>query len=139
LCGRTGHPWFKISKFKISEMRQLLFVFLLGLFVVVSGTPSRGPGSGKDFRPFPGVYYSHAMIQLAWRFWLVTTLAIGLSADRLLAEVYILPPRGRLLQFVPIPHDEVTKCAFGGPNRQTLFITAGGHLRSLLIDIPGKP
>jgi gluconolactonase len=61
------------------------------------------------------------------------------TADRLLAGIYILSPRGSLLQFVPIPNDEVTNCAFGGPNRQTLFITAGGHLWSLPVDTPGKP
>jgi gluconolactonase len=50
------------------------------------------------------------------------------TADKLRGGIYVLSPRGRLLQFVPIPNDEVTNCAFGGSERKTLFITAGGHL-----------
>jgi gluconolactonase len=59
------------------------------------------------------------------------------TADRLRAGVYILSPRGRMLEFVPIPDDEVTNCAFGGPDWKTLFITAGGHLWSIRVDTPG--
>ena len=46
--------------------------------------------------------------------------------------------RGKLFRFVPIPDDEVTNCAFGGADLQTLFITAGGHLWSLQVDAPGR-
>jgi gluconolactonase len=47
--------------------------------------------------------------------------------------IYILSQKGKLLDFVPIPVDEVTNCAFGGQDRKTLFITAGGTLWSLHI------
>ncbi len=45
--------------------------------------------------------------------------------------VYILTPAGKLVDFVPIPKDEVTNCAFGGADGKTLFITAGGTLWSV--------
>ena len=51
--------------------------------------------------------------------------------------IYILSPQGRLLEFIPIPNDEVTNCAFGGADLKTLFITAGGHLWSWRGDTPG--
>ncbi len=45
--------------------------------------------------------------------------------------VYILTPAGKMVDFVPIPKDEVTNCAFGGGDGKTLFITAGGTLWSI--------
>ena len=53
------------------------------------------------------------------------------SADKFKGGVYVLSPEGRLLDFVPIPVDEVTNCAFGGADGKTLFITAGGTLWSI--------
>ncbi len=60
------------------------------------------------------------------------------TADRLKGGVYILSPRGKLLDFVPIPVDEVTNVGFGGPDRRTLYITAGGTLWSLRVSTPGR-
>ena len=51
--------------------------------------------------------------------------------------VYVFSPAGQLLTLLPVPVDEVTNCAFGGPNRQTLFITAGGTLWSIPVNSPG--
>lgn len=51
--------------------------------------------------------------------------------------VYVLSPQGQLLDFVPIPHDEVTNCTFGGLDRKTLYITAGGTLWSIRTVTPG--
>jgi gluconolactonase len=59
------------------------------------------------------------------------------TADKFRGGIYLISPGGRLLEFVPIPDDEVTNCAFGGSDLKTLFITAGGHLWSLPIDAPG--
>jgi gluconolactonase len=55
------------------------------------------------------------------------------AADKFKGGVYILSPEGTLLDFVPIPLDEVTNCAFGGPDLKTLFITAGGTLWSIRV------
>jgi gluconolactonase len=44
-----------------------------------------------------------------------------------------------LLQFIPIPRDEVTNCAFGGDDLRTLFITAGGSLWSVRVQTAGRP
>ena len=45
--------------------------------------------------------------------------------------VYVLSQSGELLEFIPIPRDEVTNVAFGGDDQQTLYITAGGTLWSV--------
>jgi gluconolactonase len=60
------------------------------------------------------------------------------TADRFKGGIYILSPAGKLLQFVPIPKDEVTNCAFGDQDLKTLYITAGGALWSLPLSAPGR-
>ena len=50
------------------------------------------------------------------------------TADEFKGGIYILSYDGKLLDFVPIPHDEVTNCAFGGKDLKTLYVTAGGTL-----------
>ena len=59
------------------------------------------------------------------------------SSEKFKGGVYILSPEGSLLQFVAIPKDEVTNCAFGGADWKTLFITAGGTLWSIRVGTPG--
>jgi len=59
------------------------------------------------------------------------------SAAKFKGGVYILSPAGKLLDFVSIPVDEVTNCAFGGPDRKTLYITAGGTLWSIPVATAG--
>jgi gluconolactonase len=59
------------------------------------------------------------------------------SADKFKGGVYILSREGKLLDFVPVPVDEVTNCAFGGADWKTLFITAGGTLWSIPVTTPG--
>jgi gluconolactonase len=60
------------------------------------------------------------------------------SAGKFKGGVYVLSPEGTLLEFVPIPVDEVTNCAFGGGDLKTLFVTAGGTLWSIGVDVPGR-
>jgi gluconolactonase len=55
------------------------------------------------------------------------------------AGVYVFSPEGKLLQFIPIPRDECTNCAFGGDDLKTLFVTAGGTLWSVQVQEPGRP
>jgi gluconolactonase len=38
--------------------------------------------------------------------------------------IYVFDPLGRLIDFLPVPTDEVTNCAFGREDRKTLYITA---------------
>jgi gluconolactonase len=52
--------------------------------------------------------------------------------------VYVLSPEGELLEFIPVPRDEVTNCAFGGDDRRTLYVTAGGTLWSVPVNVPGR-
>jgi gluconolactonase len=54
------------------------------------------------------------------------------------AGIYVLSNDGNLLGFVAIPKDEVTNCAFGGPDMKTLFVTAGGSLWSFGVTTPGR-
>ena len=73
-------------------------------------------------------------------------VAAGLNRDNLPDEtskpypggIYVLSSSGRLLDFIPIPDDEVTNCTFGGNDLKTLFITAGGNLWSVPLKEPGK-
>jgi gluconolactonase len=60
------------------------------------------------------------------------------TAEPYKGGIYILSASGKLLQFVPIPRDEVTNCAFGGADRKTLFVTAGGSLWSIPVSTPGR-
>jgi gluconolactonase len=61
------------------------------------------------------------------------------TQDKPTAGVYVFSPAGELLEFIPIPRDETTNCAFGGNDLKTLFITAGGSLWSVRVNTPGKP
>jgi len=53
------------------------------------------------------------------------------------AGVYVFSDSGKLIDFVSIPVDEVTNCAFGGKDRRTLFVTAGGTLWSIRVKEAG--
>jgi len=59
--------------------------------------------------------------------------------DKPTAGIYVFSPAGELLQFIAIPRDETTNCAFGGDDLKTLFITAGGSLWSIPVITPGRP
>ncbi len=61
------------------------------------------------------------------------------TADTPTAGIYVFAPSGDLLQFVSIPRDETTNCAFGGDDLKTLYVTAGGTLWSIPTATPGKP
>ena len=52
--------------------------------------------------------------------------------------VYVISPKGKLLDFIPIPRDEVTNCTFGEPDLKTLYVTAGGTLWSIRTTTPGR-
>ncbi|MFO0808184.1 MAG: SMP-30/gluconolactonase/LRE family protein [Gemmataceae bacterium] len=52
--------------------------------------------------------------------------------------IYVFDPEGKLLAFQGVPRDEVTNCAFGGDDRRTLYITAGGSLYSIRTTTPGR-
>ena len=51
--------------------------------------------------------------------------------------VHIFAPDGELIQFVPIPEDIITNCAFGGPDMKTLYVTAGKTLFKFNTEIKG--
>ncbi len=49
------------------------------------------------------------------------------------AAVYVFAPDGRHLRTHPVPEDMVTNCSFGGPEGNTLYVTAGKTLWSLAL------
>ena len=51
--------------------------------------------------------------------------------------VHVLSPAGKLLDYIPIPEDTVTNCAFGGADMRTLYVTAGKTLYQVRTEIPG--
>lgn len=60
------------------------------------------------------------------------------TADEPTAGIYVFSAGGLLQEFVRIPRDETTNCAFGGTDGRTLFVTAGGTLWSLRTKTPGR-
>ena len=51
--------------------------------------------------------------------------------------VYVFSSDGKLSEFIPIPEDTVTNCAFGGPGLGTLYVTAGKTLYRVGMDVRG--
>jgi gluconolactonase len=51
--------------------------------------------------------------------------------------VYVVSPQGKLLGRIPIPEDYVTNLAFGGPERKTLYITAGTSIYKIPVAVSG--
>jgi gluconolactonase len=51
--------------------------------------------------------------------------------------VHVFAPDGSLREFVPIPEDTVTNCAFGGPDLKTLYVTAGKTVFQIRFDVGG--
>lgn len=55
------------------------------------------------------------------------------------AGIHVISPAGKLLRVIPVWEDTLTNCAFGGPDRKTLYITAGKTLFKTRVDVPGLP
>lgn len=51
--------------------------------------------------------------------------------------VYIISPAGKLLGVIPIPENLITNCAFGGPERKTLYVTAGKTVYRIPTSVSG--
>jgi gluconolactonase len=81
---------------------------------------ARGPDGFKMDRD--GRFYVAAGLNRASRFE---------TTDEYKGGLFIISPEGKLLEFIAIPKDEATNCAFGGPDLKTLYVTAGGALYSI--------
>lgn len=55
-----------------------------------------------------------------------------------LAGVYVFSRTGKHLGVIPVPEDMVTNCTFGGPDRKTLYVTAGKTLWKVRTKIAGR-
>jgi gluconolactonase len=71
-------------------------------------------------------------------------VAAGISVKRGPGEtldnppgVYVISPQGKLLGRIPIPENLITNCAFGGPQRKTLYVTAGKTMYRIATQISG--
>ena len=51
--------------------------------------------------------------------------------------IYVVGPDGELHGRIPIPEDMVTNLTFGGPERKTLYVTAGRNLYRMEIGVSG--
>ena len=51
--------------------------------------------------------------------------------------IYVVSPQGKLLGRIPIPEDYVTNLAFGGPDRKTLYVTAGTSIYKVPVTVSG--
>ena len=60
------------------------------------------------------------------------------TTDEFKGGVFVISPAGKLLEFVAVPKDEATNCAFGGADLKTLYITAGGSLYSIRTRTAGQ-
>jgi gluconolactonase len=59
------------------------------------------------------------------------------TAKKYKAGVYVITHDGDLLQFIPVPTDMITNCAFGDADLKTLYITAGHKLWSIRTGVAG--
>jgi gluconolactonase len=59
------------------------------------------------------------------------------TADTPTAGIYVFSPAGELLEFVNIPRDETSNCAFGGEDGKMLYVTAGGTLWGIRTVVAG--
>jgi len=71
-------------------------------------------------------------------------VAAGISTARSTAEttdnppgVYVITPEGKLLGRIPVPEDLITNLTFAGPEKKTLYITAGKSLYKIKTNVAG--
>src|SRR5262245_8481599 len=71
-------------------------------------------------------------------------VAAGISVKRGPGEsldvppgVYVISPAGKLLGCIPIPENLITNLAFGGPERKTLYVTAGKTVYRFPVNVSG--
>jgi gluconolactonase len=51
--------------------------------------------------------------------------------------VYVVTPAGKLLGHIPVPEDLITNLTFAGPEKKTLYITAGKSLYKINTNVSG--
>ncbi len=60
------------------------------------------------------------------------------TADEFKGGIFIISPKGKLLEFLPLPKDETTNCAFAGPDLKTVYITSGESLYKIRSKVAGR-
>jgi gluconolactonase len=51
--------------------------------------------------------------------------------------IYVITPAGKLAGHIPVPEDRISNLAFGGPEKKTLYITAGKSLFKIQTKVSG--
>lgn len=71
-------------------------------------------------------------------------VAAGISVKRGPGEtldvppgIHVISPKGTLLGRIPIPENLITNLAFGGPERKTLYVTAGKTVYRIGVNVSG--
>lgn len=104
-------------------------------------SPKGEPSNMRVFHDFyPGRSADGLCIDTAGNVYAAAGLSQRRATDETLdtkTGIYVFSPAGRLLEFMPIPEDLITNCAFGGPGNRTLYITAGKTLYKLPVKVPG--
>jgi gluconolactonase len=59
------------------------------------------------------------------------------ETDEVRTGIYVVSPSGELLGRIPIPEDVLTNLTFGGPDLQTLYVTAGKSVFTLHLQVSG--
>ncbi|MBM4072546.1 MAG: SMP-30/gluconolactonase/LRE family protein [Planctomycetes bacterium] len=73
-------------------------------------------------------------------------VAAGISVKRGPGEsldvppgIYVISPAGKRLGYIAIPENLITNLAFGGPDRRTLYVTAGKTVYRVRVNVAGQP
>jgi gluconolactonase len=56
------------------------------------------------------------------------------TVDEFKGGIFVISPKGKLLEFLPLPKDETTNCGFAGPDLKTLYITSGEALYKIRVN-----
>ncbi|MCS6852129.1 MAG: SMP-30/gluconolactonase/LRE family protein [Gemmataceae bacterium] len=67
---------------------------------------------------------------------ILTPRGPGETTD-ILPGIYVISPEGQLLGRIPVLEDLITNLAFGGPERKTLYVTAGKTLYRIPTQVSG--
>jgi gluconolactonase len=60
------------------------------------------------------------------------------TVDEFKGGLFVISPKGKLIEFLPLPKDETTNCGFAGPDLKTLYITSGESLYKIRVKVAGR-
>ena len=79
-------------------------------------------------------------LDMAGNLWVAAGISVKRGPGETLDNppgVYVISPQGKLLGRIPIPENLITNLAFGGPERKTLYVTAGKTVYRIPVNVSG--